>query len=132
MDLSSLLSRFLESSHGQAAASALAAQGYGNDEVTQILNDSVSAGAAHLSEAHQAPGHQTGLSFFAAFASSIVKGDGIRGSLEDGAVGVIEGRIVALLTAHMGIGSAAATAAAAAAAATAPYVLAFLKQHLHL
>ena len=130
MELSSLLGRFLESSHGQAAASALSAQGFGDDDVRQILNHSLSAGAAHVEQAHQAGGgHHAGLSFFAAFASGLVKGDGVFGSLEDGAVGVIEGRIVALLTAHMGIDSATATAAAAA---TAPYVLAFLREHLRL
>ena len=133
MDISSLLSRFSESSHGQAAASALSAQGYGDDDVRQILGHSVSAGAAHVEEAHQAGGgllgRHAGMTFFAAFASGLVKGDGIRGSLEDGAVGMIEGRIVALLTAHMGIDSATADAAAAA---TAPYVLAFLREHLHV
>jgi hypothetical protein len=83
-----------------------------------------------VEQAHQAGGgHHGGLSFFAAFASGLVKGDGVFGSLEDGAVGVIEGRIAGLLTAHMGIDSAAADAAAAA---TAPYVLAFLREHLHI
>ena len=130
MEVSPLLSRFLESPHGQAAASALSAQGYGDDDVRQILGHSISAGAAHVEAAHQAGGVQHGsLSFFAGFASGLLKGDGIRGSLEDGAVGLIEGRIVSLLTAHMGIDSATADAAAAA---TAPYVLAFLREHLHV
>jgi hypothetical protein len=130
MDISSLLGRFLESSHGQAAASALSAQGFNDGDVQQILTHSLSAGADHVEQAHQAGGGQHGgLSFFAGFASGLIKGDGIRGSLEDGAIGLIEGRIVTLLTARMGIDSAAANAAAAA---TAPYVLAFLREHLHL
>jgi hypothetical protein len=129
MDLASLLNKFLESSHGQKAASALSAQGFGGDDVRQILDHSVSAGAAHVEEAHRNSGGHSGMSFFAAFASGLVKGDGILGSLEDGVVGVIEGRIVALLTARMGMDSAAASAAAAA---TAPYVLAFLREHLRI
>jgi hypothetical protein len=129
MNIPSLLNKFLESSHGQSAASALSAQGFGASDVRQILDHSVSAGAAHVEQAHNNGGGHAGMSFFAAFASGLIKGDGVFGSLEDGAVGIIEGRIVALLTARMGMNSAAATAAAAA---TAPYVLAFLKQHLHL
>jgi hypothetical protein len=129
MDIAPLLSKFLESSHGQNAAAALSAQGIGADNIRQILDHSVSAGAAHVEQAHKDSGHHTGLSFFAGFASGLIKGDGILGSLEDGAVGVIQSRIVALLTAHMGMDSAAADAAAAA---TAPYVLAFLREHLRL
>jgi hypothetical protein len=133
MDFASLLTKFLESPHGQSAAAALGAQGFGADQVQQILNHSVSAGAAHVEQAHQDGGgllgRHAGMSFFAAFASGLVKGDGIFGSLEDGAAGLIEGRIVALLTANMGMDSATA---AAAAAATAPYVLSFLREHLRL
>jgi len=129
MDISSLLNRFLESSHGQNAASALSAKGFSGDDVQNILAHSVSAGAAHVEQAHQSSGGHAGMSFFAAFASGLIKGDGVFGSLEDGAAGVIEGKIVALLTARMGMNSAAADAAAAA---TAPYVLAFLREHLHI
>ena len=49
------------------------------------------------------------------------------GALEDGALGVVMGRIAEALTAQMGFDSAMANAAAGA---TAPYVMAFLKQHL--
>ncbi len=130
MDVSSLVGTFLESRHGQAAASALSAQGYDDDAARQILGHSLSAGADHVEEAHRAGGgHHAGASFFAAFASGLVHGDGVRGSLEDGVVGVVEGRIAGLLTARMGYDSAAADAAAAA---TAPYVLAFLREHLRL
>ena len=129
MDISPLLEKFLESPHGQNAAAALSAQGFNGDDVKQILNHSVAAGQAHVEQAHQSSGGHAGVSFFAAFASGLVKGDGVFGSLEDGAVGVVQGKIVSLLTANMGMNSAAATAAAAA---TAPYVLAFLREHLHL
>jgi hypothetical protein len=131
MDLSPLLNRFLESPQGQGAASALSDMGYGDNDVQKILHHSISAGAEHVEQAHKDSGglfgHHAGMSFFAAFASGLIKGDGVFRSIEDGAVGVIEGKIVGLLTAHMGIDSAAADAAAAA---TAPYVLAFLREHL--
>jgi hypothetical protein len=127
MDISSLLTTFLASPHGQQAASALQAQGFNPNDVQQILNHSVSAGQEHVDAA--APPHHTGLSFLSAFASGLVKGDGVFGSLEDGAAGVIETRIVAKLTGNMGMNSAAASAAAAAAA---PYVLSFLREHLRL
>ena len=133
MDIPTLVNKFLESSHGQGAAAALSAQGFGDGDARNILQHSISAGAAHVEQAHQNSGgllgHHAGMSFFAAFASGLIKGDGVFGSLEDGAVGVIEGRIAGLLTAHMGFDSAAADAAAAA---TAPYVLAFLREHLHI
>ena len=70
---------------------------------------------------------QLGEEHRAAFASGLVHGDGILGSLEDGAAGVVIGRITESLTGKMGIDSAAADAAAAA---TAPYVVAFLREHI--
>ena len=131
MDISALLSTFLASSHGQNAAAALATQGFGDDDTQSILTHSIAAGAAHVEQAHKDNGgllgEHAGKSFFAAFASGLIKGDGVFGSLEDGAAGVVQGRIVELLTAQMGMDSAAASAAAGA---TAPYVLSFLREHL--
>jgi hypothetical protein len=131
MDISALLNKFLASAHGQNAAAALAGQGFGDDDTQSILTHSITAGAAHVEQAHKDNGgllgNHAGKSFFAAFASGLIKGDGVFGSLEDGAVGVVQGRIVELLTAQMGMDSAAADAAAAA---TAPYVLSFLREHL--
>ena len=133
MDLSHLLGRFLDSAHGRGAAAALSARGFGDADARQVLHHSLAAGTAHVEQAHQSGGgllgHHAGTSFFAAFASGLLHGDGLRGSLEDAALGVVEARIVGLLTAHLGIDSATADAAAAA---TAPYVLAFLREHLHV
>ena len=67
--------------------------------------------------------------FFAAFASGLFKGDGVVGSLEDGAAGILIGRIAEAITASVDIDSSLVDAAAAA---TAPYVTAYLKKHLGL
>ena len=131
MDITGLLEKFLASSHGQNAAAALSDQGITGDDAQTILAHSISAGAAHVEQAHTDGGGlfgaHSGKSFLAAFASGLIKGDGVFGSLEDGAVGAIQGRIVELLTTQMGLDS---SVAAAAAGATAPYVLSFLREHL--
>jgi hypothetical protein len=131
MDIASLVKNFLGSEHGEAAKASLGEQGFGDDQVNDILHHSVHAGATHVEEHHQTGGgflgQHAGLSFFAAFASGIIKGDGVVGALEDGVAGVVVGRIAEALQEKMGLDSSAANAAAAA---TAPYVMAFLKQHL--
>jgi hypothetical protein len=131
MDIATLAKNFIGSEHGQQAAGALADAGFGADQVEQILTHATHAGAAHVEQHHQDSGgllgHHAGMSFFAAFASGIIKGDGVIGSLEDGAAGVVIGRITEALTAQLGLDS---TMADAAAAATAPYVMAFLKSHI--
>jgi len=133
MDIESLVQKFLGSEHGQQAAAALAQQGFGEDQVQEILGHTARAGAQHVEQQHKDSGglfgEHAGMSFFAAFASGLIKGDGVVGSLEDGAAGILVGRITEALTAQMGMDS---TAADAAAAATAPYITAFLKQHLGL
>jgi hypothetical protein len=132
MDIAHLVRSFMSSEHGQQAAAALADQGFDQGQVQQILHHSVHAGAQHVEQAHKDSGllgEHAGMSFFAAFASGLIRGDGVMGSLEDGAAGVVIGRITEALTAQMGLDSGLADAAAAA---TAPYVMAFLKQHLGL
>jgi hypothetical protein len=131
MDIASLVESFMGSAHGQGAAAALSQQGYSDDQVQEMLGHAARAGVAHVEQAHRDSGgllgQHAGMSFFAAFASGIIKGDGIMGSLEDGVSGVVVGRIAEALTAQMGIDSGAADAAAAAAA---PYVVSFLREHL--
>jgi hypothetical protein len=131
MDIAHLVRTFMSSEHGQQAAAALMNQGFDQGQVQQILHHSVHAGAQHVEQAHRDNGgllgEHAGMSFFAAFASGLIRGDGVMGSLEDGAAGVVIGRITEALTAQMGFDSGLADAAAAA---TAPYVMAFLKQHL--
>jgi hypothetical protein len=131
MDIASLVQKFLQSSHGQQASSSLSQAGFDDAQVQDILSHAATAGAEHVEASHAESGgilgHHAGASFFAAFAAGIVKGDGLVGALEDGALGVVIGRITEALTARLGMDSAAADAAAAA---TAPYVMAFLKEHI--
>ena len=125
MDFSELAQEFLGSEHGQGALNALAAQGVSSDDAQTYLTHAVAAGGEHVEE-HGAGllGDHPGKSFFAAFAAGLVKGDGIFGSLEDGAEGVLTGRVAEAIANRAGIDP--ATAATIAAAAT-PYVRAFLK-----
>jgi len=72
-------------------------------------------------------GDHAGKSFFSAFASGLVRGDGFFKSLLDGGEGVVVGRVAEALAERAGLDP--STAASIAAAAT-PYVAAFLKQKL--
>lgn len=131
MDISSLIKKFIGSEHGQNAQAALSDAGISDDQMQDVLSTVAQAGVDHVEQTHKDNGgllgEHAGLSFFAAFASGIVKGDGVLGSLEDGAGGVVVGRIAQALQDKLGYDSGTATAAAAAAA---PYIVAFLKQHL--
>ena len=70
-------------------------------------------------------GEHAGKSFFSAFASGLVRGDGFLKSLVDGGEGVMSGRVAESLAERAGLDP--STASAVAAAAT-PYVVGFLKQ----
>jgi hypothetical protein len=107
--------------------------GVSDDQAQEALAHAARAGVAHVEQAHKDNGgilgEHSGMSFFAAFASGIIKGDGVMGSLEDGMGGVVIGRIAEALQSKMGMDSSTANAAAAASA---PYVMSFLKEHLGL
>lgn len=128
MDLSSFVSGFLSSEHGQGAMSALTAQGIDPASAEQYLTHAAAAGHAHV-EQHGSGllGDNVGKSFFAAFAAGLVKGDGIKGALLDGIDGVLVGRVTEALAERAGLDP--NTAATVAAAAT-PYVVAFVKSKL--
>jgi hypothetical protein len=128
MDVQSFVSQFLESEHGQGAASALSAQGITPEMTQQVLSHAAAAGHAHAEEHHAGLlGSHPGMSFFAAFAAGIVKGDGFLDSLGDGVEGVLVARVAEEITARLGVDSALATTLAAAAT---PYVVGFLKEKL--
>lgn len=125
MDVQSFVSEFLASEHGQAAANALGAQGINPDDAQRFLTEAASAGHSHVEEQGSGLlGANVGKSFLAAFASGIVKGDGILGSLGDGFEGVLTGRVTEAIAQRLGIDP--STAASIAAAAT-PYVASFVK-----
>ncbi|HEY8088474.1 MAG TPA: hypothetical protein VIF09_11530 [Polyangiaceae bacterium] len=128
MDVQSLIGEFLGSQHAQGAMGALAQAGIDPGTAPQLLSVAAEAGGNHVEkEGAGLLGENPGKSFFAAFASGLVKGDGVFGSLEDGAEGVLVGRITEALCDKCGVDS--ATASTIAAAVT-PYVSSFLKSKL--
>ena len=130
MDIQSLVSEFLQSSHGQDASAALASQGVAPDDAQRYLAQGLTEAHDHVqahAESHGLLGDNVGKSFFAAFAAGIVKGDGIMGALEDGGEGVIVGRISEALASKLGVDP---STAASVAAAASPYIISFLKSKL--
>jgi hypothetical protein len=128
MDVQSFVSEFLSSGHGQGAANALAGQGISPDMAQQVLSHAAAAGHSHAEEHHAGIlGSHPGMSFFAAFAAGIVKGDGFIDAIGDGVEGVLVARVTEAITEKLGIDS--ATAATLAAAAT-PYVASFITSKL--
>lgn len=128
MDMQQLVSEFLNSDHGAQAAQALADQGVNPDDAQQMLSQAAQAAHAHVEEQGAGLlGNNAGGSFFAAFASGLVRGDGIMGSLKDGGEGILGGRVAESLAEKMGIPP--STASTIAAAAT-PYLASFLKEKL--
>jgi len=130
MDAQELINTFLSSEHGAQAMSALQAQGINADDARNFLGHAAQAGQDHVNDHARSTGllgEHPGKSFFAAFASGLLKGDGVLGALEDGALGVVTGRVTEALVNKAGLDS--GTASMVAAAAT-PYVMSFLRQHI--
>lgn len=128
MDVQQLVSEFLASEHGSEATQALAQQGISGDDAQQMLSQAAQAAHAHVEEQSGGlMGEQPGKSFFAAFASGLVRGDGFFKSMMEGGEGILTGRVAESLAEKMGIDP--STASTVAAAAT-PYLAAFLKEKL--
>ncbi len=128
MDAQQLLSDFLSSAHGTDALQALGQQGVSAGDAQAFLGHATDA-AYEQAQAQSSGmmGDHAGKSFFSAFASGLVRGDGFFKSLLDGGEGVVVGRVAEALAERAGLDP--STAASIAAAAT-PYVAAFLKQKL--
>ena len=130
MGIEGLVSNFISSEQGQQAMAALQQKGVSADDAQGYLTHTANAVAAHADEhaqSHGILGDHPGMSFFAAFASGVVKGDGVLGSLEDGATGVVTARVVEALCDKAGLDSKTATMVAAAAT---PYAMRFIKTHI--
>ena len=130
MNVEEFVQQFLGSEHGRSALDAVTATGVSPDDAQQYLTHAAAAAHAHVEEHAQSSGllgDNVGKSFFAAFASGLVRGDGLLGSLGDGLEGVLVGRIAEALADKVGLDQ--ATAATVAAAAT-PYIAAFVKSKL--
>jgi hypothetical protein len=125
-----VIQQFLGSPEGADAAEALRGAGVPEESIRDVLHHAARAGIEHLeNDAREGGilGKHAGMSFFAAFASGLIQGDGLVGSLEEGALGVVVGRITEAITASVGLDSGLADAAAAA---TAPHVMKYLKRHI--
>jgi hypothetical protein len=128
MEVEAMINEFLGSEHGQGALSALTSQGVSGDDATAYLSHAAAAGHAHVQEQGSGLlGEHAGRNFFAAFAAGIVKGDGILGSIGDGAEGMLVGRVTEALVSKAGLDS--GTASTLAATIT-PFVASYLKSKL--
>ena len=136
MEMQELVTGFLGSSQGQDAHATLTAQGIDPSLATTLLGHAAEAAANHVNEQHPPPaegllgsifGHHAGRNFLAGIAAGIARGDGVVGSLEDGAMGVVTGRITEALVEKAGLDG--GTASTVAAAAT-PFIVGFLKEKL--
>jgi hypothetical protein len=129
-DHAASIADFGASAHGQGALDALAQQGIVGQDADNVIQHAAAAAHAHVEEHAQSTGilgAHPGKSFFAAFAAGILKGDGVFGSIADGAEGVISGRIAEAIATKAGIDS---SMASTAAAAVTPFLVSFLKGKL--
>jgi hypothetical protein len=128
MDVQTMIGEFLGSEHGQGAMDALTSQGVAPDDATQYLSNAAEAGHAHVEEqGANLLGDHPMKSFFAAFAAGVIKGDGILGSIGDGAEGVLVAKVTEALASKAGLDG---TTASTLAATITPYVASFLKSKL--
>lgn len=85
MDVQQLVSEFLASEQGSQATQALAAQGIDSEGARQMLSQAAETAHAHVEEQGGGMmGEHPGKSFFAAFASGLVRGDGFFKSMMEG------------------------------------------------
>jgi hypothetical protein len=133
-----LLSQFTSSPQGQGALAALQKQGISPDEARDLIEKSLPGAAASFSrqtEGQPQPhvslfnifGGHAGRNFLAGLVAGIARGDGVVGSLEDGAVGVLGGHLVEYLADEVGLdGDKASTVGAALA----PFIAHFIHEKL--
>ena len=128
MDIQALLGDFMKSPHGQQALGALTSQGLSQADAQAALGHATDAAANHLKDGGgSALAHQGIGNFLAGFAAGMAKGDGLKGSLEDGAAGALVGAVTAALVEKAGLDSSMASTAAAAAT---PFITSYLKEKL--
>jgi hypothetical protein len=133
-----LLSDFTSSIHGQNALSALQAKGFSGDDAQRILDEAVPAAREAMeSKAQDHPQPEVGLfnifgghagkEFLIGLTEGIVRGDGFKGSLEDGGISLIAGHIGEVIAPKLGLG---ADVAGDAAAVAAPFIVRFAHEKL--
>jgi hypothetical protein len=124
------INEFTASAHGRDAMDALAQNGIVGQDAENVIQHAAAAAHAHVEDHAQSSGilgAHPGRSFFAAFAAGLLKGDGVFGSIADGAEGVVSGRIAEAIANKAGIDP---SLASTAAAAVTPFLVTFLKGKL--
>jgi len=133
-----ILKDFTSSSHGQGALAALAQNGFSPEQAQNLINGALPAAAASFTQQTAGSAHpHIGLfnlfgghaakDFFAGLVAGVVRGDGISGSLKDGAVGVLVGHLTEYFADSAGMDGATA---GAVAAAVAPFIAGFVHQEI--
>jgi uncharacterized membrane protein YeaQ/YmgE (transglycosylase-associated protein family) len=128
MDIQAFANEFLTSQHGKDAMNALASQGIKPEDAQQLLAHAAEKGGEHV-ENHGSGllGAHAGMSFFAAFAAGIVKGDGVMGAIGDGLEGVLGAKVAESIGSKFGLDASKASTLAAAAT---PFLVSFIKTKL--
>jgi hypothetical protein len=128
MDTQALVQEFLGSDHGQNALSALTAQGISPEDAQTYAAHAAEVAHAQVNEQGGGLlGDHAGRNIFAGFASGLIRGDGLWGSVKDGLEGGLTGRVAESLAARVGIDP--STASGISAALT-PFLTGFLKNKL--
>lgn len=136
--LDNLLTDFMGSPQSQQATTALQAQGFTADDAQNILNEAIPAAKAHFDgqvQDHPQPevglfnifGGHAGKSFLIGLTEGIVRGDGFKGSLEDGGISLLAGHIGDVIAPKLNIDPDKASIAAAVAA---PFIVHFVHEKL--
>jgi hypothetical protein len=109
-----MLNAFFQSQQGQNAFGVLQQRGYNPAQAQQILGSAVPAAAeamARASQGNQQPalgifdifGGHAGAEFLTGAIGGLLRGDGLVGSLEDGAMGMVGGHIAEVLAQRLGM-----------------------------
>jgi hypothetical protein len=133
-----LLSEFEGSEHGQNALNALVAKGFSGDDAQKVISEALPAAREAMEgsvQDHPQPevglfnlfGGHAGKEFLIGLTEGIVRGDGFKGSLEDGGISLIAGHIGEVIGPKLNL---SADVAGDAAAAVAPFVVRFAHEKL--
>jgi len=133
-----ILSEFTSSEHGKQAIAALAQQGIPAEQATSLIENALPAAASSFTQqtaGHPEPkvglfnlfGGHAGRDFLAGLVAGLTRGDGLVGSVEDGALGVLVGHLTEYFVEREGMdGGTAGTIAAALA----PFIAHFVHEKL--
>jgi len=136
----SLVGSFLGSTQGQGAAQVLMQQGVPPQQIQGLLTSAFSAAGSALHErgATSQPaqpalgvfdllGGHPGQSFLIGAATALLRGEGLTGALEDGAIGMVGGHVGEVVASHLGVDR---TTAARISAAITPFMVGYIHEHV--